>query len=213
METKVYKFSNKRIEKMNYLLDTSCIRGGEKPGLTVFLHGAGERGDDFEKLYVHGPAKYVRQGKYTPKTVLVCPQCPDGLVWNLLTFELKELIDWVVTEYGIDEKRITITGISMGGFGTWEMGMSFPGFFAALAPVCGGGISWRAKLIGKTPVYAIHGDADTVVPPRNSIEMCEKLQESGGEVDLVLLHGVGHNSWEFAYERCGVMDWLAEKSR
>ena len=213
MERKVYKFENKRIEKMNYLLDTSCIQEGEKPALTVFLHGAGERGEDFEKLYVHGPAKYVRRGDLNPKAVLLCPQCPDGFVWNLLTFELKELIDSVVSEYGIDEDRISITGISMGGFGTWEMGMSFPGFFSALAPVCGGGISWRARLIGKTPVYAIHGDADDVVPPRNSIEMCEKLVAAGGNVELVLLHGVGHNSWEFAYERAGVLDWLVSKSR
>ena len=213
MERKVYKFENKRIEKMNYLLDTSCIQEGEKPALTVFLHGAGERGEDFEKLYVHGPAKYVRRGDLNPKAVLLCPQCPDGFVWNLLTFELKELIDSVVSEYGIDEDRISITGISMGGFGTWEMGMSFPGFFSALAPVCGGGISWRAGLIGKTPVYAIHGDADDVVPPRNSIEMCEKLVAAGGNVELVLLHGVGHNSWEFAYERAGVLDWLVSKSR
>ena len=213
MERKVYKFENKRIEKMNYLLDASCVREGVKPGLTVFLHGAGERGDDLEKLYIHGPAKYIRAGQYTPKNIILCPQCPSDMIWNLLTFELKELIDSVVAEFGVDGDRITITGISMGGFGTWEMGMSFPGFFAALAPVCGGGISWRAPLIGKTPVYAIHGDADTVVPPSNSIEMCEKLQASGGVVDLVLLHGVGHNSWEFAYERGGVMDWLAEKSR
>ena len=198
---------------MNYLLDTSCIQEGEKPALTVFLHGAGERGEDFEKLYIHGPAKYIRLGTLKPSSIILCPQCPEDLVWNLLTYETKELIDSIVKEYGVDEDRISITGISMGGFGTWEMGMSFPGFFSALAPICGGGISWRARLIGKTPVYAIHGDADDVVPPRNSIEMCEKLVAAGGNVELVLLHGVGHNSWEFAYERAGVLDWLVSKSR
>ena len=211
METKVYKFENKRIKKMNYLLDTTCKKSDSPVGLTVFLHGAGERGDDFELLYVHGPAKYVRCGALSPQTVLLCPQCPTGYIWNLLTEELFELIESVVDEYGIDRSRISLTGISMGGYGTWEMGMSYPGYFSALGPVCGGGVSWRAPLIGKTPVWAIHGDADTVVPPNNSVEMCEKLSAAGGRVELTLLHGVGHNSWEFAYERTTLLSWLAEK--
>ena len=212
METKVYKFENKRIEKMNYLLDTTCKEKDENPGLIVFLHGAGERGYDFEKLYVHGPAKYIRNGSFTPKTVVLCPQCPEKYIWNLLTEELFELIESVVEEYSVDRTRIAITGISMGGYGTWEMGMSYPGYFSALGPVCGGGVSWRANLIGETPVWAFHGDADNVVPPVNSIEMCERLAESGGKVDLTLLHKVGHNSWEFAYERSTLLSWLAEKS-
>ena len=212
MEAKVYKFANKRIEKMNYILDDTQKETEKSPGLIVFLHGAGERGDDFEKLYVHGPAKYVRGGSFKPKTLLLCPQCPDGYIWNLLTEELFELIESVVEEYGVDRSRIAITGISMGGFGTWEMGMSYPGYFSALGPVCGGGVSWRAPLIGKTPVWAIHGDADSVVPPNNSLEMCEKLSSAGGCVELTLLHGVGHNSWEFAYERTTLLEWLASKS-
>ena len=148
---------------MNYLIDDSCKTSKKEPGLIVFLHGAGERGEDFEKLYVHGPAKYIRNGSFKPETVVLCPQCPDGYIWNLLTEELYELIEATVENYGIDRSRIAITGISMGGYGTWEMGMSYPDYFSALGPVCGGGVSWRAKLIGKTPVWAFHGDADNVV--------------------------------------------------
>lgn len=213
MESKVYNFTNKRIKKMNYLIDDSCKASNNNPGLIVFLHGAGERGEDFEKLYIHGPAKYIRNGSFKPETVVLCPQCPDGYIWNLLTEELFELIETVVENYGVDRSRIALTGISMGGYGTWEMGMSYPGYFSALGPVCGGGVSWRAKLIGNTPVWAFHGDADNVVPPVNSIELCERLTAVGGNVELTLLHGVGHNSWEFAYERTTLLSWLAQKSR
>jgi predicted peptidase len=101
----------------------------------------------------------------------------------------------------------------MGGYGTWEMGMSYPGFFAALAPICGGGVSWRVGLIGKTPVWAFHGDCDTVVPPVNSIEMCERLKAGGGEVKLTLFHGVDHNSWEPAYEETKVIEFLLNAKR
>ena len=210
MQNKIYNFANKRIERMYYTIDDSVAKENKSPSLIVFLHGAGERGEDHELLFVHGPAKYVRAGRITPSYILLCPQCPEGLVWNNLTVELKELIDSVVKEYSVDPEHISITGISMGGFGTWEMGMSYPGFFRKLGPVCGGGISWRARNIGKTPVWAIHGDADDVVPVRNSIEMCEKLSAAGGNVELTLLHGVGHNSWEFTYERTTLLNWLVD---
>ena len=214
MKSMVYNFSNKSIKKMNYIIDDSCLaRTVGKPALMVFLHGAGERGEDFEKLYVHGPAKYIRAGLIAPEAIVLCPQCPDGLIWNLLTFELKELIDSVVSEYGVDTDRISLTGISMGGYGTWEMAMSYPGFFSAIGPICGGGGSWRAKLIGKTPVWAFHGDADNVVPPINSIEMCERLKSVGGSVELTLLHGVGHDSWSFAYERSKLIEWLISQKK
>jgi predicted peptidase len=91
--------------------------------------------------------------------------------------------------------------------------MSYPGFFSALAPVCGGGVSWRAGLIGKTPVWAFHGELDTVVPPINSIEMCERLKKAGGNVELTLFHFANHNSWEPAYEKTGVIEWLVNSKR
>ena len=207
MEIKVYNFAGKRIPLFRYFLNECKTERNKKRPLIVFLHGAGERGGDPEKLFVHGLPKYIRQGRMIPAVVLA-PQCPEGYVWNQLTAELKELIDVTVKEYDIDTDRISITGISMGGYGTWEMGMSYPGFFSALGPVCGGGLSWRSGLIGKTPVWAVHGDADTVVPPNNSIEMCDKLNSVGGRAELTILHGVAHNSWEFAYERTTIIDWL-----
>ncbi len=207
MERKVYTFKASRIEKMNYLLHVPEDISDKKMPLLVALHGAGERGDDFEKISVHGPARYVEAGSYLP-AVLLAPQCPKGLVWNLLTFELKELIDYIIAEYDIDPCAVSLTGLSMGGYGTWEMGMSYPGFFSALAPVCGGGISWRAAEIGKTPVWAFHGGADTVVPPSNSYEMCDKLKASGGNVTLTVFPYDGHNVWNNVYEKTTVLNWL-----
>lgn len=206
MERKTYFYTNKRIEKMNYLLHVPAQKS-EKLPIIVFLHGAGERGDDFDKIAVHGVPKYVERGMDVP-AIVIAPQCPQDLIWNRLTAEVKELIDFAIAEYGADPDRVSITGISMGGYGTWEMGMSYPGFFAALAPVCGGGISWNVGMIGKTPVWAFHGDADNVVPYNNSVEMCDTLKAKGGNVRLTLFHGVDHNSWEPAYETTKLIDWL-----
>ena len=207
MEKRVYNFQNKRIEKLNYLLYLPEMIAGEKLPLIVALHGAGERGDDFDKLTVHGMPKYIEGGMNIP-AVVIAPQCPENFIWNQITVELKELIDSTAQEFDIDTDRISVTGLSMGGYGTWEMGMAYPGFFAALAPICGGGVSWRVYTMGKTPVWAFHGDADDVVPAANSIEMCDRLKKCGGNVKLTLFHGVTHNSWEPAYEDTKLIEWL-----
>ena len=212
MDIKNYKFKDKRIESMQYAISLPKSFDGEKMPMVVCLHGAGERGTDPEKLFVHGFGRCLGRGEELPALVIL-PQCPERLIWNHLTEELKELIDHVAAEYDVDTDRISITGLSMGGFGTWEMGMSYPGFFSALAPICGGGTSWRASLIGKTPVWAFHGASDTVVPTGASIDMYTKLKGAGGNVELTLLHNVGHDSWTFACERTTLFSWLISKRR
>ena len=213
METKVYKFGNKRIETMGYMINLPEGYSKDKSyPLIVALHGAGERGDDVSLVLVHGVMKYVAKGLKLD-AIVIAPQCPADFTWNLLTAELKELIDDVVKSYAVDTDRISLTGLSMGGFGTWEMGICYPGFFAALAPVCGGGMSWRVGQIGKTPVWAFHGDVDNVVPPENSYMMVDSLKSKGGCVKLTVFHGVAHNSWEPAYEDTKLIEWLISKKR
>lgn len=101
--------------------------------LIVYLHGAGERGEPFEKVYRHSLPRYIQAGESFPAVILV-PQCPGRVVWNNIVFGLKELIDSVIREYRIDPRRVSITGQSMGGFGTWEMGLTYSNFFSCMAP-------------------------------------------------------------------------------
>ena len=150
---------------MNYLLTapTDFDPKTEKLPLIVFLHGVGERGDNIEKVKLHGIPKYFgKDENYRGLRVLtLSPQCPMGFVWANLVREIKELILTVAEEMNADPDRITITGLSMGGFGTWEMICAYPDLFAAAGPICGGGVPWR--LLGLThfpPIRTFHGDAD-----------------------------------------------------
>ncbi len=205
-------FDSKYIGKMGYLLHFPEDLPKEERRLMVFLHGAGERGDDLEKVKVNGIPNLLSEGKEIP-AVVICPQCPSDIVWTNIVFAVKELIDKTVEEFEIDRSRITITGISMGGFGTWEMGITYPDFFAAIAPVCGGGMSWRAGLLKYTPVWAFHGDKDNTVPIKNSLEMVDSVNANGGNAKLTVFHDVEHDSWNPAYRETTVIDWLLEQKR
>ncbi len=208
MEIKVYNFEGKRITKFNYMLSLPEKYSKENSyPLLIALHGAGERGDNPELIFNHGVAKCVKAGRRIP-AIVVAPQCPLPYVWNQLTVELKDFVDSIIEEYSVDKTRISITGLSMGGYGTWEMGMCYPELFSAIAPVCGGGMSWRAEALKNVPVRAFHGDADTVVPPTASYEMCDALKRAGGDVLLTVYHGIAHNSWDLAYETTDIIDWL-----
>ncbi len=218
MQTNVFKFEEKSEIDLAYLLYLPQDRKpGEHLPMIVFLHGAGERADAAEGkvslVAVNGIPRYIEEGKFAPHAIVLCPQCPKEKVWNNLTAPLKALIDRVAEEQNADPDRISLTGLSMGGYGTWEMGAAYPGFFAALAPICGGGISWRAPVIGKTPVRAFHGMEDDVVPCRNSTEMCDALRRSGGNVSLTLFAYERHNSWDAAYRQTDLLSWLLSACR
>ena len=183
--------------------------------LILCLHGAGERGDgdtDLELVNVHGLARYFNEGTMRAEAIALCPQCPVGQVWNQRVYDLKALLDEIVTTYAVDKSRITATGISMGGFGTWEMGMTFPETFAALAPVCGGGMAWRTPALKGKAIWAFHGNADTVVDISNSMDMVAGARKNGASVRFTIFDGVGHNSWESAYEDTRVLDFLLNAS-
>ena len=206
MENKVYthpKFGN-----FNYIVHEGRRKAdGEKLPMLVFLHGAGERGDNYEKLFIHGPAKYIKNGSFVTDAIVVCPQCPDGVVWNNLALMLRDFIPHMAELYGADKDRISISGISMGGYGTWEMLMFAPELFYKAAPICGGGTSWRASLI-KAQVWTFHGNADNVVPFSASAEMVEGMKKAGLKPRFTIFNDVDHNSWEPAYEQTKVLDWL-----
>ena len=200
---------------MNYgvFFPASLDKSGHELPLIVYLHGAGERGRCFEHVYRHALAQMLDEGAELEAVVLI-PQCPAALVWDNVVTELKALIDRVAVDYGVRRDRICLTGSSMGGFGTWMMGMTYPDYFAAIAPVAGGGMTWRAPKLRTTPVFAYHGAADTVVIPEYSRIMAVAVNAAGGRADLALLRDKGHNDGiDYAYAHTDLLEKLLRARR
>ena len=200
---------------MNYRL-AYPESGTEGLPLLIYLHGAGERGDTPDKishLERHGVPKLLKEGRELPAVVL-CPQCPTYAVWDNMVFRVRELIDLVTRDFSIQKDRVVLTGSSMGGYGTFAMALAYPTLFAGIAPISGGNMSWRAPNLKTTPVYAIHGASDTLVPPVCTTLMTDALKKAGGEVKLLLLEGQGHNdAIDYAYRKTDVLDWLLSRRR
>jgi pimeloyl-ACP methyl ester carboxylesterase len=183
--------------------------------LMLFLHGAGERGNDIEKVKLNGPPMLVEQGQEFP-FIIVSPQCPEKSWWSsdVELETLNALLDDLVSTYSIDETRIYLTGLSMGGFGAWALAAKYPERFAALAPVCGGGDPETASRLAHLPQWVFHGDADTVIPIEKSQEMVDALKQLGNDATFTIYPGVGHDSWTQAYETAELYDWfLAQRCR
>ena len=125
--------------------------------LMVFLHGSGEAGSDIEKVKMHGPPKLIEQGKQYP-FIVVSPQAPENEGWEPQV--IIRMIRGLQSKYKIDKERIYLTGLSMGGFGTWNIASKFPSVFAAIAPVCGGGDTTQVMKLKHLPVWCFHGAKD-----------------------------------------------------
>ena len=178
--------------------------------LMLFLHGAGERGEDLKLVKKHGPPKIVGNKKDFP-FILVSPQCELERWWNPVA--LTALLDEIVETYNVDEDRIYVTGLSMGGFGTWALAAHTPGRFAAIAPICGGGEVFMARTIHHIPAWVFHGAKDSVVPLRRSEEMVAALRERGAEVKLTVYPEARHDSWTETYDNSEFYDWLLQQKR
>ncbi len=183
----------------------------EHPGMIFQLHGAGERGDAPEELdlvTVHG-FSHVVSDENLKDTVLVLPQCSVGTFWVARIESLKRFMDALIEEYAADPKRVTLCGISMGGFGAWYTAQAFPHMFAAIAPCCGGGMVWMADVL-RMPIRAFHGSMDEVVSPLQSMEMIRKIERHNPNATLTLYDGVGHDSWVYAFSE-ELLLWLQEQ--
>ncbi|MBR0443273.1 MAG: prolyl oligopeptidase family serine peptidase [Clostridia bacterium] len=185
----------------------------EKLPMIVYLHGAGERGPDFEKLTVHGISKLFDkdQSYKNTRVITLSPQCPSTDIWSNFPGVIMELILHVAKQENVDMDRISITGLSMGGFGTWTMLARYPNFFSAGAPICGGGISWYINT--ETPIRTFHGDADNVVPIEYTYMTVDALRSRGGNVEMTIYHGVTHDCWTRAYEQTDLIPWLANSRK
>jgi predicted peptidase len=178
--------------------------------LLIFLHGSGERGDSLEKVKVHGPPSFVESKPDFP-CITVSPQCPAGAWW--VTEDLQVMLEQLIVKYRIDTSRIYLTGLSMGGFGTWAWASKYPAQFAAIAPVCGGGDVQFANKLKNIPVWAFHGESDPIVPVKRTIEMVEAVNANRGTARMTIYPGVGHDSWINAYKEDSLYTWMLEHSR
>ncbi len=194
---------------MHYLIYLPKDYDGKKPmPLLLFLHGAGERGDDIELVKKHGPPKLIAQGKDFP-FIVVSPQCPKGRFWDARS--LNTLLDNIEQHYAVDSSRIYVTGLSMGGFGTWALAAYAPERFAAIAPICGGGEKFWVRKLTHLPIWAFHGEKDSVVPPHRTTELVEQLKKLGGNVKLTLYPDAGHDSWTATYDNPELYEWLLKQ--
>jgi len=181
----------------------------KKYPLVLFLHGAGERGTDIEKVKIHGLPKLINEGKDFP-FIVVSPQCPENIFWNVDI--LSALLDEIEANYRVDKNKIYITGLSMGGNGTWSLALANPNRFAAIAPVCGWSVPSVACTIKHLPIWVFHGAKDVVVPVSSSEIMVERLKSCGSDVKFTVYPEANHDSWTETYNNEELYKWMLEQS-
>ena len=229
-----------RADYLLYLPKGYDAKAAKKWPLIVFLHGAGERGTNLTLVAVHGPPKMVKKSPPTPKSetaetrakreaatklltenfIVISPQCLAGKRWDDDT--VLGLIDSVASKHKVDASRVYLTGLSMGGYGSWSLGTTHPERFAAIAPICGGGDSVlfrlhdakKAAALKSLPIWAFHGDNDAAVPVQKSEEMISALKKFGvAEARLTVYPGVGHDSWTESYNNPELYEWFLKHQR
>jgi len=178
--------------------------------LILFLHGIGERGNDIELVKKNGIPKLVEKD-IDFSFIVVSPQCPDDQFWSPSI--LKKLLDDVCQRLRVDMDRIYLTGLSMGGYGTWYAAIEYPELFAAIAPVCGGGDPDRICRLGDMPVWVFHGAKDTTVSPEESVKMVEALKKCNGNVKFTLYPELEHDCWTETYNNPELYQWFLEQSK
>lgn len=193
----------------------------------LFLHGAGERGDDNQRQLAWGKDLMLKAAREY-NCLVIAPQCPAGDKWSIVDWSQDKvtfsdepsepmrlsnaLIDELAANYNVDKNRLYIMGLSMGGYGSWDAVCRWPGRFAATAPICGGGDPEQAALLVDTPVWAFHGDADPVVNVELSRAMVQAIKDAGGTPKYTEYPGVGHGSWVPAFVEPELLPWMMAQS-
>ncbi len=208
------------------LLSPEKIEPGKTYPVVLFLHGAGERGSDNAAQVKHVvPAFAAAQATYP--CWVIAPQCPQNQKWVEVNWSAPEhktpekpseplrmafeILDDLVATKPADKSRLYLTGLSMGGYGTWDALVRRPHFFAAAIPVCGGADNTTAAQIKDTPLWIFHGLDDNAVPTARSVGMWEALRAAGAKPGLTLYPDVGHNSWTPAFNDERTLEWLFSK--
>lgn len=203
-------------KSLGYILTTPTgFAKNESLPLIVFLHGAGERGDDLEVIKANAIPKLfsVDQNYGGVRAITLSPQCPQERTWYDFKWEVIALIKQIAEEYNVDKDRISLCGISMGGFGTWEIALQVPEMFSAIAPICGGGMNWRAWYVRNLPIRVYHGRLDDIVPLSQSEAMVNSIRVQGGSVEFTIYDDLGHCCWDRAFEQTDLIPWLVSQKR
>lgn len=210
--TYIYKAPMAVTGQMSALVTTPTGFDPARESLPVilFLHGLGECGDDVDLIRVNGiPKLFGRDPDYHGlRVITVSPQCPNGYIWNHLTYPLKDWFMTFVDGVNGDKSRLSITGLSLGGFGTWDLICTFPEIFSCAAPVCGGGLAARTGVLTGKPIRAYHSIDDGAVPFHCSSEMVLAARACGAKAEMIPYDGYGHASWVPAYEQTDLIEWL-----
>jgi len=221
------KYTNDKGDTLNYRQLSPDYNKIRKYPLVIFLHGSGERGNDNKAQLKWGVLNFATdRAMALHPAIVIAPQCPENQEWASYTENQKRtklrlkptpsepmelligLIHQLIRKYPVDTSRIYITGLSMGGYGTYDAIERYPDLFAAAVPVCGAGDVSKAASIAKIPIWIFHGAEDPVVNPLFSLDMVEALTKAGAHPGLTFYPEVGHFSWLAAYSDPLMMEWL-----
>jgi predicted peptidase len=201
-----------RLNYLLYLPPEYEKKPNERWPLIMFLHGLGERGDDLSLIKKHGIPKILDTQNDFP-FIAISPQCPVDSWWPLESDALRALLDHIIADYRVDVDRVYLTGLSMGGYGTWTLAIAHPALFAAIAPICGGGVSPQVGVLKDVPAWVFHGALDDIVPVAAAHRMVDALRAAGGNVRMTVYPDVGHDSWTMTYDNPELYQWLLEQRR
>ena len=182
--------------------------------VVLFLHGRGESSGPLSLVAKWGPPKFAERGDELP-FILVSPQCPEEGVWSDEERQqgLDSLLKHISSEYRTDETKVSLTGLSMGGFGSWKLVATYPKRFSCAVPICGSGDEKSATRLVDLPIWAFHGSEDSVVPVADTEKMVNAIKQAGGtKIRFTTLEHIGHNSWSAAYATPALLQWMLDQT-
>jgi predicted peptidase len=228
-EAREWKASGGSVVKYRWSAPTDPEAGKTYP-LVLFLHGSGERGSDNTAQLRHGVMPILKGAEALGQPCyLIAPQCPEERLWSPIDPEGKqltaadrpngmldpiiELINGTLAKYPVDPTRLYVTGISMGGFGVWDLLARMPGKIAAAVPICGGGDPTLAARFKDVPIHAFHGELDSAVPVAATRDMIVALEKAGGKPKVTIYPGVDHVCWVQVYDDPELYRWIFAQRR
>ena len=203
------EIQERKCGKLQYLLRfPEGYTEGQKLPVILYLHGSGSRGKDREAFLATDSFTMTQQIPF----LYVAPMCPPDTTWYDWLQELKNLVDEITSLPYADERRFYGMGASMGAYGIWQLAMSIPERFAAIVPICGGGMYWNAKRLVNVPVWAFHGAKDKTVSCEESQKMVDAVIKHGGTAKFTIYPDNFHNAWTDTYSNPEVFSWLLEQT-